>query len=133
MVATIAANNQLRQVSLLLFEITQRDGANYNSSNQLDFPFQLCYKENGISIEYILTGRIYSVSSTGLHFYSEVIRSFNNQSGVYMHDDLKNEGMAVLESKDPTSLSGCKPQTTLVAYRLNDFDSHSIYSNNQTS
>ncbi|CAH1767150.1 10859_t:CDS:2, partial [Entrophospora sp. SA101] len=35
--------------------------------------------------------------------------------------------MAVLESKDLTSLSRNKPQTVLVAY------SHSIYSNNQAS
>jgi len=39
----------------LIFEVTQRDCANYNSSEQLDFPFQLCYEENGISIEYTTT------------------------------------------------------------------------------
>ncbi|CAJ0635508.1 9718_t:CDS:2 [Entrophospora sp. SA101] len=81
------------------------DGQNYNSSHQLDFPFQLCYEENNIPIEYILTARVYSTSS---------------------------RGMAVLESKDLTSLSGNKPQTVLVAYRLKDSNIHSIYSNNKT-
>jgi hypothetical protein len=116
----------------LIFEITQRD-SNYNSSDKLDFPFQLVYKENDISIEYTLTGRVYSTSPSGVHFYSEVIRSFDGQSGVYKYDDLKNEGMALLESKDLTSLSGCKPQTTLVAYRINDFNNQSIYSNSRAS
>jgi len=74
-----------------------------------------------------LTACVYSTSSSGQHFYSEVIRSFNDQSGVYKYDDL-NEGMAVLESKDLTSLSGNKPQTVLVAYRLKDSNNHSIYS-----
>ncbi|CAJ0907760.1 1324_t:CDS:2, partial [Entrophospora sp. SA101] len=105
----------------LIFEITQRDGANYHSSEQLDFPFQLCYQENEITIEYTLTACVYSTSSSGQHFYSEVIRSFNNQSGVYKYDDL-NEGTAVLISNDPTTLSGYKPQTVLVAYKLNDFN-----------
>ncbi|CAJ0920751.1 2820_t:CDS:2, partial [Entrophospora sp. SA101] len=105
-------------------------GANYHSSEQLDFPFQLCYQENEITIEYTLTARVYSTSSSGQHFYSEVIRSFNNQSGVYKYDDL-NEGTAVLISNDPTTLSGYKPQTVLVAYKLNDFNSHSIYSDSR--
>ena len=117
----------------LIFEITQRDSNNYNSSDKLDFPFQLIYKENDISIEYTLTGRVYSTSPSGVHFYSEVIRSFDGQSGVYKYDDLKNEGMALLESKDLTSLSGCRPQTTLVAYRINDFNNQSIYSNSRAS
>ena len=93
----------------------------------------IIYKENDISIEYTLTGRVYSTSPSGVHFYSEVIRSFDGQSGVYKYDDLKNEGMALLESKDLTSLSGCKPQTTLVAYRINDYNNQSIYSNSRTS
>ena len=98
----------------------------------MDFPFQLCYEENNIPIEYILTARVYSTSSSGQHFYSEVIQSFDNQSGVYKYDDL-NEGTAVLISNDPTTLSGYKPQTVLVAYKLNDFNSHSIYSDSRAS
>ena len=116
----------------LIFEVTQRDGYNYNLSNQLNFPFQLGYQEDGVSMEFMLTARVYSTSSSGQHFYSEVIRSFNDQSGVYKYDDL-NDGMAVLESEDLTSLSGCKPRTVLVSYRSNDSDSHSIYSNIRTS
>ena len=103
-----------------------------NLSNQLNFPFQLGYQEDGVSMEFMLTAHVYSTSSSGQHFYSEVIRSFNDQSGVYKYDNL-NDGMAVLESEDLTSLSGCKPQTVLVSYRSNDSDSHSIYSNIRTS
>jgi hypothetical protein len=117
----------------LIFEITQRDGDDYHSSSQLDFPFQLFYKENDLSIEYTLTARVYCTSSSGDHYYSEVIRSFGDQSGVYKYDDLKNEGMALLGSKDPTSLAGYKQHTVLVSYILNDINSQSIYSNSRAS
>ncbi|CAJ0862584.1 9062_t:CDS:2 [Entrophospora sp. SA101] len=72
----------------LIFEITQRDGQNYNSSHQLDFPFQLCYEENNIPIEYILTARVYSTSSSGQHFY--IIEYFWDKGHQYYNTN--NEG-----------------------------------------
>jgi len=69
--------------STLIFEITQRDGDIYNSSDNLDFPLRLSYNEDDLElIEYILTGRVYSTSSSGVHFYSKIIRSFNEQKAV---------------------------------------------------
>ncbi|CAH1761301.1 11399_t:CDS:2 [Entrophospora sp. SA101] len=44
-------------------EAILKNGADYNSSEQLDFPFQLCYQENEITIEYTLTAHVYSTSS----------------------------------------------------------------------
>ena len=117
--------------STLIFEITQRDGNFYNSSDDLDFPFQLFYNENDSEpLEYTLTGRVYSTSSSGVHFYSKIIRSFNEQKAIYKYDDL-NSGLATLESNDPVTLSGNHLNTILVSYVLNTEAGSTIYSNKQ--
>jgi len=111
--------------SVLLFEITQRDGSSYNSSHNLDFPLQLHYSRGDSDLKYNLTGRAYSVSPSGVHYYSKVIRTFNEEKGVYIYDDLK-DGVAKLESNDPTALAGNHPNTVLVSYSLDEADDASV-------
>ncbi len=118
---------------ILIFELTQRDGANYNSSEQLDFPLHLSCKSNEESLEYTLTARAFSTLSSGHHFYCKVIRSFNEQRAVYRYDDLRDGGMAYLESNDVTSIAGCQALTVLVAYTLNNPSTATNYSNRRAS
>ena len=47
------------------------------------------------------------------------------------NDDLKNQGVASLESKDLNSLSGQHSNTTLVAYDLCDENSSNRFSENR--
>jgi len=111
--------------STLIFEITQRDGGNYNSSHNLDFPSQLQYCRSGFNLKYMLTGRVYSVSSGGVHYYSKVIHTFNDEKAIYIYDDL-NDGIAKLESNDPTDLTGNHLNTVLVSYSLEKTEDSSV-------
>ena len=112
--------------TLLIFEVTQ--GLNsYNSSEHLEFPSSLDYSSEIGSIKYKLTARAFSTSSEGIHYYAKIIR--NNV--IYKYDDLKNQGVASLESKDLDSLSGKHLNTTLVAYNLCDKDSSTRFSDNR--
>ncbi|CAH1768084.1 9562_t:CDS:2, partial [Entrophospora sp. SA101] len=45
---------------ILIFELTQRDGNSYHSSNQLDFPLHLYCKSSEETLEYMLTARAFS-------------------------------------------------------------------------
>jgi hypothetical protein len=113
--------------TLLIFEVTQGLDS-YNASEHLEFPSNLSYNSNEIDpIEYNLTARAFSTSSRGIHYYSKIIR--NNV--IYKYDDLKNQGVASLESKDLDSLSGKHLNTTLVAYNLCNKDSSTRFSDNR--
>jgi hypothetical protein len=113
--------------TLLVFEVTQELDS-YNSSKNLGFPSSLSYNNDEIgSIKYKLTARAFSTSSRGVHYYAKIIR--NNV--IYKYDDLKNQGVASLESKDLNSLSGQHLNTTLVAYDLCDEDSSTRFSDNR--
>lgn len=119
--------------SILFFEISQREGGDYNSSHNLDFPLQLHYSGDGYDLKYNLTGRTYSVSSSGVHYYSKVIRTFNEEKAVYEYDDL-NDGVAKLESNDPVALAGNHPDTVLVSYLLDEAEDASVrYAENRKS
>jgi len=95
-----------------------------NSSHNLDFPSQLQYCRSGFDLKYILSGHVYSVSSGGVHYYSKVICTFNDEKAIYMYDDL-NDGVAKLESSDPRNLSGNHLNTVLVSY-LDETDNTSV-------
>jgi len=92
----------------------------------LNFPLHL----NSGCLNYSLLGRAYSTSRSGAHFYSRLIKNFNENIGVYKYDDL-NSGVAILESNNPISLAGEHQLTTLIAYDL-DGD-NSDYFNSKTS
>lgn len=119
--------------SVLTFEIAQREGGDYNSSHNLDFPLQLHYSRDNFDLKYILTGRAYSVSSTGAHYYSKVIRTFNGEKAIYKYDDL-NDGVAKLESNYPSDLAGNHLDTVLVSYLLDEAEGASVrYTENRKS
>jgi hypothetical protein len=111
--------------SILNFEITQREDGDYNSSHNLDFPFQLHYSRDNYDLKYNMTGRAYSTSSDGVHYYSKVIRTFNEEKGIYIYDDLNN-GVAKLESNDPAALTGNHLNTVLVSYLLDEAEDASV-------
>ncbi|CAH1768750.1 633_t:CDS:2, partial [Entrophospora sp. SA101] len=100
---------------ILIFEITQRDNGSSNSSESLNFPLHL----NSGCLNYSLLGRVYSTSTSGSHFYSRLIKNFNENIGIYKYDDL-NGGIAILESNNPISLAGEQQLATLVAYNLEE-------------
>ena len=103
---------------ILIFYIGQRDGSLFNPSSRIDFPFTITTSNSTTTLEYRLTGKIYSTSSVGTHFYAKVIREFDGLNGVYKFDDLMFNGKATQVSDDPTTLSGKEELTVMAFYTL---------------
>ena len=112
---------------ILIFYIGQRDSTSFSSSSNIDFPLFLRTTNSDTSLEYRLTGRIFSTSRQGAHFTAKVIREFGHLSGVYHYDDLTS-GKASLTSSDVSSLSGKESLTVMALYSLlSDDDTYTKY------
>ncbi|KAI7947617.1 hypothetical protein MJO28_009525 [Puccinia striiformis f. sp. tritici] len=68
----------------------------------------------------VVAGHSYILFSRGfwiINHYCKVVRSGKGGfSGVWLHDDAQNEGIARLVNKDPSSIGGCQPGTRWVFY-----------------
>jgi hypothetical protein len=103
---------------ILIFYIGQRDSTMFNPSSSINFPFIIKTSNSETTLEYRLTGKVFSTSSTGMHFYAKVIRKFGELNGVYKFDDLVFNGKATQISTNPTTLSGKEELTVMAAYTL---------------
>ncbi|OAV90065.1 hypothetical protein PTTG_06603 [Puccinia triticina 1-1 BBBD Race 1] len=53
----------------------------------------------------------------GFHYWCKVLRSGRGSTtGVWLHDDQQNEGIARLVNTDPSSIGGCHPFTSFLFY-----------------
>ncbi|EFP75210.1 uncharacterized protein PGTG_01803 [Puccinia graminis f. sp. tritici CRL 75-36-700-3] len=75
----------------------------------LDFPFQLEF--HGVS--YTLFSRGFW---NGVHYWSKMLKNIGGISGVWIHDDRENGGIARLISPDHTTIAGLAAHTSWVFY-----------------
>ncbi|EFP87957.2 uncharacterized protein PGTG_13761 [Puccinia graminis f. sp. tritici CRL 75-36-700-3] len=75
----------------------------------LDFPFKLDFHGVG----YTLFSRGFWNST---HYWTKMFKDIGGISGVWMHDDQANGGIARLVSPDHTQLAGAAPHTSWVFY-----------------
>ena len=105
---------------IMTFYICQKDNIMFHPSKELDFPSELTVEDSPTPLRYQLQAKVYSTTSTGEHFYSKVIRHFPDvqKSGVYIYDDLRNGGKAILQSEEPGQLAQAEELCVMVMYRL---------------
>ncbi|OAV88860.1 hypothetical protein PTTG_28901 [Puccinia triticina 1-1 BBBD Race 1] len=76
---------------------------------KIDWPFNLT-----------VAGEVYTLVSRGFwggsHYWGKVLRHVNGITGVWMHNDLENDGLAQLVNRVPGSISGAQPNTSWVIY-----------------
>ncbi|OAV93855.1 hypothetical protein PTTG_01661 [Puccinia triticina 1-1 BBBD Race 1] len=76
---------------------------------KIDWPFNL-----------MVDGEVYTLVSCGFwggsHYWGKVLRHVNGITGVWMHNDLENDGLAQLVTWVPGSISGAQPKTSWVIY-----------------
>jgi hypothetical protein len=103
---------------MLTFDISQQDDTLFNPSSGIDFLFIIKTSNSRMTLEYRLTGKIYSTSSLGAYFYAKVICKFDRLYGVYKFNDLIFNSKATQVSEDLITLSGKEELTVMALYTL---------------
>ncbi|KAA1107102.1 hypothetical protein PGT21_050130 [Puccinia graminis f. sp. tritici] len=85
------------------------DAAKQTFMAGLDFPFNLDF----LGVTYTLFSRGFW---NGVHYWAKMLKNIGGISGVWMHDDRENGGIARLISPDHNSIAGQAPHTSWVFY-----------------
>ncbi|OAV98480.1 hypothetical protein PTTG_25674 [Puccinia triticina 1-1 BBBD Race 1] len=86
-----------------------------NNNQQLKFMAKIDWPFNLTG-----SGEVYTLVSCGFwggsHYCGKVLRHFNGITGVWMHNDLENDGLVQLVNRVLGSISGAQPNTSWMIY-----------------
>jgi hypothetical protein len=91
--------------TLTIFDPSER----HDFMSNLDWPFKLSFG----GVEYTLFSRGYY---GGSHYWSKVYRHSGGLSGIWLHNDMLNDGYARLISRVPSTIGATSPQTAFLMY-----------------